>query len=42
MNQVLIVMAVACAALLTPLAAMQADDLASPKLRIVFADFKKL
>jgi rhodanese-related sulfurtransferase len=42
MHRVLIVVAVACAALFTPLVAMQADDLGSPKLRISFAEFKKL
>jgi rhodanese-related sulfurtransferase len=42
MNRVLILVAVACAALLTPLVATQADDLKSAKLRIAFAEFKKL
>lgn len=31
-----------CLALLAPVAAMQADDLASPKLRVVWAEFKPL
>jgi rhodanese-related sulfurtransferase len=42
MKRWLMVVIVACAALITPMAAMQADDLASPKLRIAFDEFKKL
>ena len=38
----LMALALGCLALVLPAAAMQADDLASPKLRIPWAQFKQL